>query len=521
MTFVNVGQDESSKNDIGNPVEPAFTPEGHQEVAIHDPILPFGAVHTENLTPIFQTDAVYQLNEAQVQTTVTGTGAVTASATALFQCATGATIYSAATLQSRKRLRYRPGQGVVGRFTAMFTTPVASSYQVAGLGHAEDGYFFGYQNTTFGILKSSGGKREIQTLTINTASSTAENVTVTLGGTAYTVAVTNSANVNRTAWEISRGSFGAWNAEAVGSTVRFINGSVGDKTGTFSLSGTTAAGTFAETRAGTANTDTFIAQSTWNGDKLDGTGASGITLDPTKLNLFQINIAYLGAGAVVFKVMVAGVGGNNPTWVVVHSINNPNTMTQPHVLNPSFPFTMAAYSAGSTTNLVVSSASFAGFIGGNKKLHGNRMSYENSLTTVGATNIQALFTVKNDRVFAGKASQVVVNLLSISGAIKHTSPVIYYLIKNGTLTGNPNFASPSSVSATTWDTAATTVSFSDRNQIIWTGHLGDTGELDHHFNGGGMEEVTLQPGEYVTLGAKATTGTPSYVTGSINTREDQ
>ena len=36
-----------------------------------------------------------------------------------------------------------------------------------------------------------------------------------------------------------------------------------------------------------------------------------------------------------------------------------------------------------------------------------------------------------------------------------------------------------------------------------------------------MEEVTLQPGEWVTLCAKATTGTPSYVTGSINTREDQ
>lgn len=34
-------------------------------------------------------------------------------------------------------------------------------------------------------------------------------------------------------------------------------------------------------------------------------------------------------------------------------------------------------------------------------------------------------------------------------------------------------------------------------------------------------EVTLQPGEWVTLAAKATTGSPSYVTGSLNTREDQ
>lgn len=39
--------------------------------------------------------------------------------------------------------------------------------------------------------------------------------------------------------------------------------------------------------------------------------------------------------------------------------------------------------------------------------------------------------------------------------------------------------------------------------------------------GGGAEEITLQPGEWITLAAKAVTGTPSYVTGYINTREDQ
>lgn len=35
------------------------------------------------------------------------------------------------------------------------------------------------------------------------------------------------------------------------------------------------------------------------------------------------------------------------------------------------------------------------------------------------------------------------------------------------------------------------------------------------------EELTLQPGEWITLAAKSVTGTPSYVTGSLNTREDQ
>lgn len=53
--------------------------------------------------------------------------------------------------------------------------------------------------------------------------------------------------------------------------------------------------------------------------------------------------------------------------------------------------------------------------------------------------------------------------------------------------------------------------------------LGDTGETDHHFWNGtyNAEELTLQPGEWITLAAKSTTGSPSYVVGSINTREDQ
>ena len=97
------------------------------------------------------------------------------------------------------------------------------------------------------------------------------------------------------------------------------------------------------------------------------------------------------------------------------------------------------------------------------------------------------------------------------------------MIKNGTLAGNPNFTDLSTDSCSTYDIAATTVSYTAGEQLLWTGHIGDTGEIDHHFGNGSFnaEELTLQPGEYITLAAKATAGTPSYVTGSINTREDQ
>lgn len=516
-------------DDSGDNVNIPVTQEGHLEVSIHDPILPFGAVHTESITPVFQMDAVYGLNQEQIATT-SGSGTATTSG-GMFVVTTGTTNGSQGVIQGRKRLRYRAGQGVLGRFTSLFTTPVANSYQLVGFGHAESGIYVGYGNTgdlsdtSLGILHVTGGVREVKTLTVTTGATSSGNVTVTLNGTNYTVAVTNASNIQRTVWELSQGTYTGWNAYATGATVIFVRASAGTTAGTQSFNaGTTGAvASITQTKAGAASTDTFYPQSSWNGDKLDGTGASGVTIVPTNLNVWQIGIGYLGTDALVVKCKVASAGTNNSIWVIVNTIKFPNSRTTPVFSNPSFPFTMATYSAGSTTNLTVKCASVAGFIEGLKVLHGNRFTYFKQLTTVGDTNLQALFTIMNTRYYNGITNQAVINLLNASGAIKHTSPVIFYLIKNGTLAGNPNFASLASNSCSVWDTSATTVTYSTGDQLLATFHVGDTGEFDHHFGNGNYnaEEITLQPGEWITLAAKATTGTPSYVTGSINTREDQ
>ena len=503
------------ETDGGQYINVPVTGEGHIEVDVHGPILPFSSIHTERLRPVFQIDAVYGANPTEVGSGSTLTGVATASE-GLFTVSTGTTVGASAFIQSRRRLRYRPGQGSVMRFTAKFTTPVASSYQVAGLGHAEDGYYFGYKNSTFGILHNVRGVREVQTLTLSSASSTNENVTVTLNNVPFSVAVTNSGNIHRTAYEISRGTFAGWDAEAIDGTVVFVAGDAAVKSGTFTLSGTTAAGTFAETKAGAAAGETFIAQSSWNADKMDGTGRSGVTIDPTKLNVYQIGMAYLGAGAIRFQVMVSP-GNNNPTWETVHVINNPNVLTLPHVGNPSFPFTMAVYSAGSNTNLTVSSGSFAGFIEGDKFTTGPRISYHNSSTAVTAAAYHNIFSLRNTRYYQNRSNQAVLNILSISGAIKHTSPVTVFLFRNATLVGNPLFASYATGSSSYYDTAATTCTIASNNQLIWSGTLGETGNFLFSFT----DDITVQPGETITVAARSSTGSPSWVIASLNTREDQ
>lgn len=503
--------------DGGSIKDLAASAEGQLRAEICGPTNPFGSIHTESFNPALQGDAVHGINNTVQNITTSLSGSVVAS-NGLFVCSTGTTIYGFGALQSKRRVRYRPGQGITGRFSALFSTGVANAIIVAGFGHGESGLFFGYNGTSFGVLHSNGGVREIRTLTVSTKSSTAENVTVTLNGVATSVSVTNGASTLTTAYEIANGTYAGWDAVQRGSTVVFVAGSVGSKPGTYSLVATTAVGTFASTTVGVASTDTWVPQTSWNVDKLDGLGPSGITLDPTKGNVYQIKIQYLGFGPMEFQVETVGVTTKHPSFVTVHCIDFTNSRTTPTLSNPSFPFTAAAYSAGSTTNQTVSIGSYAAFVEGTKKLSGNRFTYVNTITSATSGSYTPIFSVRDDIEYKGRASQVVVELISVVAACKHTSPVILYFFKNATLSGTPNFTSYSTTSSTYYDTSATGVTISDNNQLIFSLCLADSGgNVAFAF----AEEFNLQPGDVLTVAARTATGNAAYVMCGINTREDQ
>ena len=492
------------------------TPEGHLEVAIHDPTLPFGSLHTENLSPEFQADAVYKLNSDIVSYGATLSGQTYVSES-YFVTQTGTTIYSQAYLQSRKRLRYRPGQGVVARYTTIFSDPVPNSYQVIGVGHSEDGVYVGYKNEQFGILYSRHGERTKKVFTVNTAGTTG-NATVTLNGVAYSVPITGSSNANKTAWELAKYNYSGWAAQASGSKVIYVSSAASAKNGNYSVTGATVSGSFTTLHAGRAATETFVSQSQFNVDTLDGNGPSGYNIDPTKGAVFQINIEYLGHGAIKFLTETTA-NGNNPSFTSFHSINNPNTLTKPSFGNPSFPYSQAVYSAGSTTNLVAKCASFAGFTEGKKELQGSRLSYYRTLTTVNNTQYWALYTVYNGVIYSSKANQSVINILDLYFAQKDNQPTEIILVKNGTLVGNPNFVPFSSTSCAFWDQASTSVSWTNNNQVLWRGVLAASDNAEKIFD---QDQLTIQPGEYVTVAAKGFVAqSADYVSVVLNTREDQ
>ena len=83
-----------------------------------------------------------------------------------------------------------------------------------------------------------------------------------------------------------------------------------------------------------------INQSSWNGDKLNGTGASGITLYPDKSNILFIDIEWLGVGAVRVGFVING------QFITAHTFNNANDLTTVYMQAPNLPIRYEIERAG-------------------------------------------------------------------------------------------------------------------------------------------------------------------------------
>jgi hypothetical protein len=92
-----------------------------------------------------------------------------------------------------------------------------------------------------------------------------------------------------------------------------------------------------------AAVDTEISQSSWNGDKLDGTGASGFDLDPATSNILFIDIEWLGVGSVRVGFVING------QLITAHTFNNANSLTTVYMQTANLPIRYEIERAGTLT----------------------------------------------------------------------------------------------------------------------------------------------------------------------------
>jgi hypothetical protein len=77
--------------------------------------------------------------------------------------------------------------------------------------------------------------------------------------------------------------------------------------------------------------DTEITQANWNGDKLNGTGKSGITLDASKAQIFWMDIEWLGVGTVRTGFVING------EFIVCHSFHHANILDSTYITTAALP----------------------------------------------------------------------------------------------------------------------------------------------------------------------------------------
>ncbi len=205
-----------------------------------------------------------------------------------------------------------------------------------------------------------------------------------------------------------------------------------------------------------------VNQADWNGDKLDGTGDSGYTLDPSKAQILWMDFEWLGVGSVRCGFIING------QYIVCHTFNNANEITNVYMTTAILP---VRYEIVTTTSAVAASmkAICCSVIseGGFEQTSIDHVARRTTvLGTIGST----FLPVVSIRLASGRTGAVVLpNRVQVLPTTNQNYEVA--LIKNPTLTAASWTAVPTD-SNVEFDVAATATT---GGSIVQTDYVTSTG----------------------------------------------
>jgi hypothetical protein len=89
--------------------------------------------------------------------------------------------------------------------------------------------------------------------------------------------------------------------------------------------------------------NTPVLQADWNGDKLDGSGPSGLTLDLTKAQILWMDLEWLGVGSVRMGFVING------QFILCHTFNHANIIASTYITTASLPLRYEIFNTAGTT----------------------------------------------------------------------------------------------------------------------------------------------------------------------------
>lgn len=217
---------------------------------------------------------------------------------------------------------------------------------------------------------------------------------------------------------------------------------------------------------GTASDARTVNQSSWNGDKLDGTGPSGLTLDPSKAQILWMDFEWLGVGSIRCGFIING------EYIICHTFNNANEITNVYMTTAILPIryeikTVTSAVAASMKAICCSVVSEGGF-------QQTSIDHVARRTTILGTIGTTFLPLVSIRLASGRTGAVVLpNRVQVLPTTSQNYEVA--LIKNPTLTGATWAATVPSDSNVEFDVAATATTGGSIVQTDYTTASGSGG----------------------------------------------
>lgn len=191
--------------------------------------------------------------------------------------------------------------------------------------------------------------------------------------------------------------------------------------------------------------DNEVAQSSWNVDKLDGSGASRITLDITKAQILVIDAQFLGMGRVRVGFDIDG------QIVYVHQFLNANSLATPYMQSLTLPIQMliTATSTGSTKTSHFKCAAVQSEGGVTQQIGYNFAVPERSVTAGnGSGSITHLMSIRPKTTFNSITNRIKIILVEVD-IMAGSNPVHWELCVGSTFSAAPTWADVSTANSGT------------------------------------------------------------------------
>lgn len=205
--------------------------------------------------------------------------------------------------------------------------------------------------------------------------------------------------------------------------------------------------------SGTVSDSRYVAQANWNGDKLNGTGPSGITLDLTKTQILWFDVEWLGVGNVRCGFIING------QYIVCHTFQNANqpTSTKVYMQTATLPLrfeiaTTAATASSASLQMICSTVISEG---GYEQVSAPFIARPTGNGVTIANNTGLSFTpLVSIRIKSSYFGAVIIpSIVNFVATAQGTYEVV--LVRNATLTGATFAAAAISSGMVDVDTAAT------------------------------------------------------------------